>query len=53
VGRDEEIRYLQAALAAAEAGMQAVLASLPLDAWLTEQTTPLSPHPGDPALASS
>ena len=36
-----------------EAGMQAILASLPLDAWMTEQTTPLSPHPSDPGLASS
>ena len=36
-----------------EAAMQAVLASLPLGAWMTEQTTPLSPHPSDPGLASS
>jgi muconolactone delta-isomerase len=35
-----------------EAGMAAILASLPLDAWMTEQTTPLSPHPSDPGLAS-
>jgi muconolactone delta-isomerase len=34
-----------------EAGMTAILASLPLDAWMTEQTTPLSPHPSDPGLA--
>ncbi len=34
-----------------EAAMQAILASLPLDAWMTEQTTPLSPHPSDPGLA--
>ena len=33
------------------AGMQAILASLPLDAWLSVQTTPLTPHPSDPALA--
>jgi muconolactone delta-isomerase len=31
--------------------MAAILASLPLDAWMTEQTTPLSPHPSDPELA--
>ncbi len=31
------------------AGMQAILASLPLDAWMTVQTTPLTPHPSDPA----
>jgi muconolactone delta-isomerase len=35
-----------------EAGMQAILASLPLDAWMTEQTTPLSLHPSDPGLSS-
>ena len=34
-----------------EAAMAAILASLPLDAWMTEQTTPLSPHPSDPELA--
>ncbi len=31
------------------AEMQAILASLPLDAWMTVQTTPLTPHPSDPA----
>ena len=35
------------------AEMQAVLASLPLHAWMTVQTTPLTPHPSDPALTSS
>jgi muconolactone delta-isomerase len=35
------------------AGMQAILASLPLDAWLSTQTTPLTPHPSDPALTGS
>ena len=35
------------------AEMQAILASLPLDAWMTVETTPLSEHPGDPALATS
>ncbi|HEY2506766.1 MAG TPA: muconolactone Delta-isomerase family protein [Streptosporangiaceae bacterium] len=29
--------------------MEAVLASLPLAAWMTVQTTPLTPHPSDPA----
>jgi len=29
--------------------MQAILTSLPLDAWMTVQTTPLTPHPSDPA----
>jgi muconolactone delta-isomerase len=34
------------------AAMQAILASLPMDAWMTVQTTPLTAHPSDPALAS-
>lgn len=33
------------------AAMQVILASLPLADWLTVQTTPLTPHPSDPALA--
>lgn len=35
------------------AGMQAILASLPLSAWMSVQTTPLTPHPSDPALTRS
>lgn len=35
------------------AEMQAILESLPLDAWMTVQTTPLTPHPSDPGLAAS
>ncbi len=31
------------------AQMQAILKSLPLDAWMAVQTTPLTPHPSDPA----
>jgi muconolactone delta-isomerase len=31
------------------AEMQAILTSLPLDPWMTVQTTPLTPHPSDPA----
>jgi muconolactone delta-isomerase len=34
------------------AEMQAILESLPLDAWMTVQTTPLTPHPSDPGLAA-
>jgi muconolactone delta-isomerase len=34
------------------AEMQAILASLPLDGWMTVQTTPLTPHPSDPGLAA-
>jgi muconolactone delta-isomerase len=33
------------------AEMQAILKSLPLDAWMTAQTTPLTRHPSDPATA--
>jgi muconolactone delta-isomerase len=33
------------------AEMQAILASLPLDPWMTDETTPLTPHPSDPALS--
>jgi muconolactone delta-isomerase len=32
--------------------IQAVLKSLPLDAWMTVETTPLTPHPSDPGLAA-
>jgi muconolactone delta-isomerase len=32
------------------AEMQAILAALPLAAWMTVDTTPLSPHPSDPAI---
>jgi len=35
------------------AEMQAILRSLPLDPWMTVETTPLTPHPSDPALAAS
>jgi len=35
------------------AGMQAILESLPLDAWMTVQTTPLARHPSDPATAKT
>ncbi|HEV2252937.1 MAG TPA: muconolactone Delta-isomerase family protein [Streptosporangiaceae bacterium] len=38
--------------AASPAEMQALLRSLPLDPWMTVQTTPLTPHPSDPAQAS-
>jgi muconolactone delta-isomerase len=32
------------------AQMQAILEALPLAAWMTVDTTPLSPHPSDPAI---
>jgi muconolactone delta-isomerase len=31
--------------------MQAILESLPLDAWMIVQTTPFTRHPSDPATA--
>jgi muconolactone delta-isomerase len=34
--------------AADDAGMQAILRSLPLYPWLSVPVTPLSPHPSDP-----
>jgi muconolactone delta-isomerase len=35
------------------AEMQAILKSLPLDAWMTVQTTPMTRHPSDPATAAT
>ena len=35
------------------AEMQAILTSLPLDAWMTVQITPLTQHPSDPATAKT
>jgi muconolactone delta-isomerase len=32
-------------------GLEAVLASMPLRVWRTDQVTPLSPHPNDPPSA--
>jgi muconolactone D-isomerase len=40
--------------AAADADqLEAVLASMPLRVWRTDEVTPLSPHPSDPAAAAS
>jgi muconolactone delta-isomerase len=36
-----------------EAQMSAIVASLPLDPFMTTDTTPLTPHPSDPPTASS
>jgi len=35
------------------AEMQAILKSLPLDPWMTVETTPLTRHPSDPAVSIS
>jgi len=32
--------------------LEKVLASMPLRVWRTDEVTPLSPHPADPALAA-
>jgi muconolactone delta-isomerase len=45
----DEGRALGLWQAADAAEMQAILESLPLDPWMTVQTTPLSRHPSDPA----
>lgn len=34
-------------------GMQAIVASLPLSAWMSTQITPLSHHPSDPASSNA
>jgi muconolactone delta-isomerase len=39
--------------AADSAALQGVLESLPLSRWRSVQTTPLTPHPSDPALAAA
>jgi muconolactone delta-isomerase len=33
--------------------MQVILKSLPLDAWMAVQTTPLTEHPSDPPLTAA
>jgi muconolactone D-isomerase len=35
------------------AQLDQVLASMPLHVWRTDEVTPLSPHPNDPALANT
>ena len=47
-----ESRTLGLWVARDPAQMQAILTSLPLDAWMTVQTTPLTPHPSDPAQSA-
>jgi muconolactone D-isomerase len=33
--------------------LEQILVSMPLRVWRTDEVTPLSPHPNDPALAQS
>jgi muconolactone delta-isomerase len=35
------------------AAMETIVQSLPLDAWMTTQITPLTPHPSDPGTTDS
>jgi muconolactone delta-isomerase len=39
--------------AASPAELQAILESLPMDSWMSEETTPLTEHPSDPAIAGT
>jgi muconolactone D-isomerase len=47
-----EWRALGLFAAADGAELETVLASMPLRVWRTDEVTPLSPHPSDPARAS-
>ena len=44
------LMIIAATQARGAAQMQAILQALPLAPWLTVDTTPLSPHPSDPAI---
>jgi len=44
-------RFLGLWQASRLAEMRAIVASLPLSAWMTTEITPLTPHPSDPLLA--
>lgn len=48
--RPGEWRTLGLFAAADEAELEEMLASMPLRVWRTDQVTPLSPHPNDPAI---
>ena len=50
--RPGEWRTLGLFAAADEAALEEVLASMPLRVWRTDEVTPLSPHPNDPASRS-
>src|ERR1700743_3700937 len=49
--RPGEWRTLGLFAAAGPAELESVLASMPLRIWRTDEVTPLSPHPNDPALS--
>jgi muconolactone delta-isomerase len=50
---DDESQVLGLWRAADADAMQAILETLPLYDWMTVQTTTLTPHPSDPALAGT
>ena len=50
--RPGEWRSLGLFAAADDGQLEEVLASMPLRVWRTDEVTPLSPHPNDPALAA-
>jgi muconolactone delta-isomerase len=49
----EKDRSLGLWRASDSAGMSEIVASLPLFGWMNVDTTPLTPHPSDPALTSA
>lgn len=51
--RQGESRALGLWRAQDAAEMQAILESLPLDAWMTVETTPLARHPSDPVFPNN
>jgi muconolactone D-isomerase len=51
--RPEEWRTIGLFAADDRGQLDEVLASMPLHVWRTDEVTPLSPHPNDPALTSS
>ncbi len=51
--RPGEWRTLGLFAAADDGQLAEVLASMPLRVWRTDEVTPLSPHPNDPAVPSS
>ena len=48
-----EWRSLGLFAAADQAELERVLASMPLRVWRTDEVTPLTPHPSDPATGGS
>jgi muconolactone delta-isomerase len=48
-----EWRTLGLFVADDDSELEGVLASMPLHVWRTDEITPLSPHPNDPALTKS